>query len=111
MVFPVNVFTKICIDGDGKEQDELYYIMGSSTFSRGVAVETHHHSLHCPSLAPLYVMHLPLGGVVSLICPGDCEDPNPKQLEHGHTRPYKIQREFERFKIGASDYSTGALMC
>ena len=32
---------------------------------------------------------------------GDCDDPNPKQLESGHTRPYKIRREFDWFKIGA----------
>jgi hypothetical protein len=33
----------------------------------------------------------------------DGEDPNSKQPERGHTRPYKIQREFERLGIGA-DY-------
>jgi hypothetical protein len=36
-------------------------------------------------------------------CAGDGEDPNPKQLVRGHTRPYKIQHKFERFNIGA-DY-------
>jgi hypothetical protein len=33
----------------------------------------------------------------------DGEDPNSKQPERGHTRPYKIQHEFERLGIGA-DY-------
>ena len=33
----------------------------------------------------------------------DSEDPNPKQLVRGNTRPYKIQRDFERLGIGA-DY-------
>jgi len=34
---------------------------------------------------------------------GDDEDPNPMRPERGGTRPYKIQREFERLGIGV-DY-------
>ena len=33
----------------------------------------------------------------------DGDDPNPKRPERGGTRPYKIQREFDRLEIGA-DY-------
>jgi hypothetical protein len=34
-------------------------------------------------------------------CAADGEDPVMKQPERGYTRPYKIQHDFERFKIGA----------
>ena len=37
------------------------------------------------------------------------ENPNPKQPERGTTRPYKIQHEFERLRIGADYLRTNGL--
>ena len=45
----------------------------------------------------------PRGDGHSAIGAGDGDVPNSKQPERGHTRPYKIQREFERVGIGV-DY-------